>query len=117
MNKGLDKYAAAIWAQEYFEIKHKRANFFKAITRNKEFLRDMEIRSHEIETQVAVMLGGDEKKYRAKEARAVVRYPQFKGSGIEASGIELAMLHKRAEALRFISKHKSKIMKARKYGS
>lgn len=113
MNKGLGKYASAIWAQEDYEIRLKKSNLFKAITRNKSFLQDMEIMGHEIETLVAVSLGADLDTYRMKEARALTGYKQFKG--VPLADILARMVAASPAAARFVSQNRRKISDATKY--
>lgn len=114
MRKNLGKYASAIWAQEYYEIKLKKRHIIKAITRNKKFIQDMEIMGHEIETQVAFLnLGADAIQYRDSEAQALTRYKQFKG--FTKAEIHSRMVAASPKAIEFVSANKSKIAKARKY--
>ena len=113
MKKDLGPYWSAIWAQEYYEINLKKKNPLKRLLRNRDFMRNMEIVSHEIEVQEAVRASGaDETSYRQKEAKAVAEYKQF-GGEVDWTTIEVEMKKASGEALRFISKNSSKILKMR----
>lgn len=91
-------YYKAVLAQEVWESIHKTnpINLFKS--RSKRGQRELELMGHEVEVQAAVLLYGvNEKEYRAKEAKSMTGYKQFKG--FSARSIERDMT-KRTQAAR-----------------
>lgn len=69
------KFRAAVWAQEAYEAIYKLNPIGGASVKlDSSAKREMEIRSHEIETQVAVRLyNQDENEYRLHEAQVMQR--------------------------------------------
>lgn len=107
------EYPAAVWAQEAYESKLKLnpINFFKRATSTK-FRREMELFSHEIETQVAVRFYKvDETNYRNSEARTL--HHNYDGIFRKYSYEELSdkMLANKNKANKWIDKNKSDIKK------
>ena len=115
MRKKVNGVYHTIWAQEKYELEHKRASFknFFAYAFNKEFRQEIEIMGHEIEVQVAVQWGEDEARYRANEAFAISTYKQFKGVSVEniTRRLEAASI----DAQRWIEGNKDEIAKHEKY--
>ena len=114
MKRDLGKYASAIWAQEYYEVLLKRRHIIKS--RTLKFRNDMELVSHEIETQVAVTLGADEHDYRMSEAASLHRGYQGRFSDMPVERINDILKSNKGEALKFISKNRDRIEKAKRYG-
>lgn len=113
MKRGLGKYASAIWAQEYFEVLLKRINILKH--KKLEFRNEMELMSHEVEVQIAVTRGADEVQYRNLEALALHRGYQGRFAHMSPEEIYGILESNKGEALKFIDKHRDKIVEARKY--
>ncbi|MGR3463611.1 hypothetical protein [Limimaricola sp.] len=100
---------AAVWAQECYEAEHKLdpINLLR-VAFSKRARREMEIMGHEIETQVAVRIYGKPRLiYRAKEAKALTKYPEFKGWSQER--ILAAMRAESGRARQWVSRNMGRI--------
>lgn len=103
---------AAIWAQEAYEARYKLnpINFIKS--RTSSGCRKMEILSHEIETQAAVILYGvNENEYRNKEARTLSTKYKHAFDGMTQENIIIEMLAVSAKAKRWVEKNIDDIRK------
>lgn len=102
---------AAIWAQEAYEVQRKLNPAGLALVRlDTSQRRDMELTSHEIETQAAVRLyGRDEAAYRAKEARSL--HGGYDGifAGMTPAQLEAAMRDRTPEARAWVDRHIKRI--------
>ena len=77
---------AAVWAQEAYEVERKRHPFGLALVRlDTSQRRDMEMTSHEVETQAAVRVYGRDEAYRVIEA-ALADYDAHFGEGHAPEG-------------------------------
>ena len=100
---------AAVWAQECYEAEHKLnpMNLLR-VAFSKRARREMELMGHEIETQVAVRVYGKPRLiYRAKEAKALTKYPEFKGWSQER--IHAEMKAKSVKARRWVERNIERI--------
>jgi hypothetical protein len=103
------KCIAAVWAQEYFEVYYRLSHPFGVLfSRNKTF-REMELQSHEIETQAAVeYYEMDEEAYRLKEAKDMKKgYNWFYGMSVKE--ITESMLQRKHSALEWIHKNRKAV--------
>lgn len=102
---------AAVWAQEAYEVERKGNPAGLALVRlDTSHRRDMELTSHEVETQAAVRVyGRDEAAYRAKEARSL--HGGYDGifAGSTPARIEAAMRDRIPEARAWVENHLDQI--------
>lgn len=106
MQKGL-KYPKAIWMQEYYEARLKRnpINALRSLF-SKSFQRKMEIFSHEVEVQSAVLVYGvNRAEYRRKESIAMKYGYNGVFSCMELEDIQDAMLSVSPKAAAFVYDH------------
>lgn len=98
---------AAVWAQEAYEVERKQHPFGLALVRlDTSQRRDMELTSHEVETQAAVRVyGRQEAAYRAKEALSL--HGGYDGifAGTTPARIECAMRDRTPKARAWVEDH------------
>lgn len=102
---------AAVWAQEAYEVERKQHPFGLALVRlDTSQRRDMELTSHEVETQAAVRVyGRDETAYRSKEARSLNGGYDGIFDGMTVVRIEAAMRARTPEARAWVEDHLAQI--------
>lgn len=99
-------YQAAVYAQELFEFGYKWRRLHVFLNK-----REMELMSHEIEVQAAVLFYGvDEVQYRRREAGGMPAYPWLKG--LSPVVIEQEMLDRSVAAREWVQKRRAKIKRA-----